>query len=70
MPKGLWGGGSAGTMLPHLQRGQLGHGPAPLVRNVVDDKDAARKGHLVVVAVVRLIRHSNSIVTPRHILMQ
>ena len=38
----------------NLQGAQFRHGPPTLVRNVVYHEDAARKGHLVVVAVMRL----------------
>ena len=37
-----------------LRRRQNSHGPPPLVRDVVDDEDAPRKRHLVVIPVVRL----------------
>lgn len=42
------------SLVADLELGRLGEGPAPLVRHVVDDEDAARVGHLAVVAVVRL----------------
>lgn len=42
------------VVLRHLQLVELIHRSAPLMRDVVDDKHAARVGHLVVVPVVRL----------------
>ena len=37
-----------------LQIGDLRHWPSPLVRDVVDDENAARVHHLAIVSVVRL----------------